>query len=649
MKLICKLFFLVSLLFLGVGCGGGSGKVRIGAKNFAEQEILAQMAKQLLNDRGIPTEPIDHAKDTATVYSKLRHDELDVIIDYTGTALNLFGIESVSEEEDRKVLQKKYAELGLEWLEPLEFQNGYCLYVTDRAKLKTMGDLKKLGHVRLACPRAYLRRSRDGIESLRRFYAFKLARKPLVIDDVSKRYEALFDNRVDVILGFETDGPATNPALVKLEDRTDKDGNVKFFLPYETAFVMRKKAPHAKEVKALLNELTEKFIEVANRESKQTKVSKPAQELMRKLNFEVEVDKRKPAQVARDFLQKHKLLKNKSKLGRKVELKVVIHEDDDLGDLQKQAERMLKRAFPKRTVKFIKDDNPAELISNGKAKLALIGAERFFRTNSRGTLVREKFLEAAAVVNTRYLHVIEKSDSPTNPFAKDAKIGVVGSRESSVVHLAEELFRRKASELLLTKSVKELLESVRDGKSNVGLILAPIPEAKNGVGNKNGKQTALVKNLESFPGLILKPLQGMPADRVVVMPYLRPNTIPAETYPRQLTPVETRSSQVVLAGAPHKDLGLSSGVGPASAIPMGGIPLTKKEVEDLTAAGDYQEAPDSSLPSVWQDVTVISERGSIFTSIWKTALNIFIIAFLSWLVWLVLTGGSRPKAAKTVE
>lgn len=106
--------------------------------------------------------------------------------------------------------------------------------------------------------------------------------------DLSLTYRALAEKQVDLIAGNSTDGLISRYGLFQLED--DRH----YFPPYDAVPVVRRptleKNPEIREaVKQLGGILT---------------VNE-----MRELNYAVDGEKRRPADVAREFLQKKGILK----------------------------------------------------------------------------------------------------------------------------------------------------------------------------------------------------------------------------------------------------------------------------------------------------------------------------------------------------
>lgn len=125
----------------------------------------------------------------------------------------------------------------------------------------------------------------DGLPGLQKAYG-EFEFKSYKAVDPGLRYAALTSGNADIALGFTTDGEIGAFDLVVLED------NLQFFPPYQVAPVVRPEAiARHPEIVELLDRVTEKITN-AN---------------MQAMNFAVTGDKREPAAVAREFLEREGL------------------------------------------------------------------------------------------------------------------------------------------------------------------------------------------------------------------------------------------------------------------------------------------------------------------------------------------------------
>ena len=227
------------------GCGADP-PVRIGAKDFAEQRVLAAMAAELLRDRGVDVAPVVTCRDTFAAQRMLRIGRVDLMAEYSGTRwLFVKGPVPPGEGDLLGAVRRLDEPIGLRWQDALGFDNRFVVLVSaDRAGafgLESIGDLAELpGPVRVGCPPEYVRRPLDGLGRLADAYGLTLADATLVEPDVRRRFDALLDGRVDAVIGYATDGAIDRLGLRVLDDPRG------FFPSYEAAFVVREEIVEAR-------------------------------------------------------------------------------------------------------------------------------------------------------------------------------------------------------------------------------------------------------------------------------------------------------------------------------------------------------------------------------------------------------------------
>jgi glycine betaine/choline ABC-type transport system substrate-binding protein len=605
---------MVALALLLASCRGPGAEVRVGAKDFAEQAILAEMVVQLLRADGMRAS-VQRCGDTYGCHRALQDGEADVMVEYTGTGLSFLGELPPSGNEletpARSSVERArllFAPLGISWLAPLGFDNGYRLLVTSERSslqgLSSIADLAKLGGVRVTCPSEYLRRPLDGLDSLIKRYGLRLRGQPLLIEEVGKRYEALLDGRADVAVGYATDGVLESLGLKVLEDV------LAFFPPYDAVVI-------ARTARLQSDPALEKTLrKLARRIDTAT---------MRRLNYQVEVEGHPARAVATRFLRRRKLTRVKPSPGPG--LNVAVHRHDSLDPLVTRAIRAVRAVFPEMPVTTRRVADPAREVAAGRARIAVVGAERFFRAAGDGAPRRESRLEALTVLATRMLHLVRRRDD----HGGDALRGRVGVGESGSggAMVADELLGMANHEPAAYAKIPSLLRQVASGKLDAALVLA-LPGQKE------------LLSLDRL-GLELRPLRKIGArkgvlvlERVVLQPYLRPARIPAETYRGQPEVIDTLGSQVVLAGPPSSQPPTPSG-GPAAALPMGSQPFKPGEVRQLARAAKAFEAPDPVLPSAWtvRPGQHVDRPRDVTGTALDTVLNGVAVAFLVWLVILI--------------
>lgn len=284
---------LAGLLALGAWAAGrghvtgtASAPVRVGAKTFTEQFILAEiLAGTVRAQTGRPALTLTSLGSTVA-FDALVRDEIDLYVDYTGTLWATVMGRSGRGGSRAEVL----AEVG-RWLAnrhgvalaaALGFENAYCLAVR-RETAAALG-LRRLSDLAAHAPRLTLGSdyeffSREEWRSLKRTYglAFR-ARRSM---DPSLLYQAIATRQVDAITAYSSDGRIEALSLMTLED--DRGA----IPPYDAVVLASPRlAREAPDVLAAVARL-EGRIDVAR---------------MRELNRLVDEQRKSPAVAAAEFL-----------------------------------------------------------------------------------------------------------------------------------------------------------------------------------------------------------------------------------------------------------------------------------------------------------------------------------------------------------
>ncbi len=559
------------------GCGSGETPVRIGVKSFAEQEILGQMAVQLCADAEFPTAPLVVCGDTYGCQEGLRNGTLDAMVEYSGTALIFAGEDLADGDASVGRARALYRDWDLEWLEPLGLDNGYRLALrSDRAlslQVATIADLALLDtDLRITCPAEYLRRSADGLPALTRRHGLRVATDPLVREDPAGRRQALLDGRADVAVLYATDGVMADGRLTVLED------SLGFFPLYEAAFVARRDAlTRHPQLLETLSTLSGQVDDGA----------------MQRLNHAVQEEGRTPEVVAREFLEARELLQEETAVGsRGGGLELAVQGHGELDDFSATAVRAIRDVYPERSVEVSPSYGAALDVVEGRARLAVLGAEGFFPVADDGEIFRDERIEAVAVLGSSYLHVIRRAGPRGGaPFS-----GQVGITAGSGWRVAEDVVRAAGGQVACRRWPSELLATLSEGGIDGALLVAPLGDPQ------------ITRALRD-DGLVLADLDGwMTPERAAALPYLRPARIPAQTYAGQAEPTGTLGQQILLVGPAPASTPMGQ-AGPASALASSAQPLSRETALALADAAGGMEAPDPALPSAWRRIPPGDGRG----------------------------------------
>jgi osmoprotectant transport system permease protein len=270
------------------------GVVRIGAKNFVEGEILAEILKQMLEAHTDLRVEVRKNLTPSVIFQALKRGDIDLYPEYTGVLLTNKEALDLPVPDDRltitplvrKEVLKRH---GLVLLETFGLNNTYAFCTTKplaaRNGLRSIGDLRRFPGARVVVDLSFLDRA-DGWPGLVKVYNLNLPAPKLM--DPNLRYKALESGDVDVVLGFATDWEIAFYDLVVLDD--DRH----YFPSYHGAPLVREDVLRRHpEIGRVLNLLQGRIDD----------------DTMRRLNYQVARERRPEAAVAREFLLKQGLLR----------------------------------------------------------------------------------------------------------------------------------------------------------------------------------------------------------------------------------------------------------------------------------------------------------------------------------------------------
>lgn len=267
----------------------------IGSKFFTEQVILAELLAQHIEARtGIPVERKTNLGGTLLVHKALLAGQIDLYVEYTGTALTAVlnepldqasaaAVNSLSNPAYQRVKQLYAERFNLEVAEPLGFENAFAMVIRgEDAKnlhVRTISDIVRYApRWRVGVGYEFLERP-DGFRGWTDFYDLHFVGTPRVMD-LGLIYRALVDCQVDLVAGNSTDGLIDALNLVALED--DRH----YFPRYDAVPIIRKSTlDRLPQLRAVLSELGGKISESD----------------IRKMNYAVDVLHRDAVEVVREF------------------------------------------------------------------------------------------------------------------------------------------------------------------------------------------------------------------------------------------------------------------------------------------------------------------------------------------------------------
>lgn len=294
-KFLCILMILVILPF-GAACQKeAEKKITIASKPMTEQFIIVEMLTKLIEDNTdiIVEQKMGIGGGTSNIHPAMLAGEIDIYPEYTGTGwLFVLKEELINDPEllYKNVKDSYMEKFDIKWLEPYGFNNTFALVMkkelADELEVKTYSDLAKVSDQLIFGAEYDFYEREDGMPGLRDLYDFNF--KNEVEMDIGLKYDAIGNEKVDVINAFSTDGLLMEYNLVVLEDD-------KYFFPsYHGATLVR-------------NETLKKYSELEEILNRLSGVI--SDEDMIRLNYLVDKENKDPKEVASEYLLEKGLIK----------------------------------------------------------------------------------------------------------------------------------------------------------------------------------------------------------------------------------------------------------------------------------------------------------------------------------------------------
>jgi osmoprotectant transport system substrate-binding protein len=268
-------------------------QITIGSKFFTEQVVLAELLAQHIEARtGIHVARKTNLGGTLLVHKAMQAGQIDLYVEYTGTALN--AVLNETPQGDSAAVYQRVKQLYADRFhfvvtEPLGFENTFAMVIrgddAQRLHLQRTSDILPVAPKwRVGVGFEFLERS-DGLPGWSQRYGLHFAQPPSVMD-LGLIYRALQDHKVDIVAGNSTDGVIDSLHLVILED--DRH----YFPPYDAVPIIRQSTLEKfPQLRAALTDLAGKITSAD----------------MRHLNYLVDAEQRDVAAVVRDYRQSHSL------------------------------------------------------------------------------------------------------------------------------------------------------------------------------------------------------------------------------------------------------------------------------------------------------------------------------------------------------
>jgi osmoprotectant transport system substrate-binding protein len=317
MARLCTLLAVIALLVV-VGCGGddssssssnsggtgsssssdqpGQGKpaVTLGTKDFTEEFVLGQLYKQALEAKGYKVNYKENIGATEIIDKALTSKQIDAYPEYTGVSQSVVFKQDAlpkSPEETQQIVKQLYEKRGEAVSDPTPFQDTDAIATTKefatKNNLNSVADLKGIPPFTLGARPEFKNRF-NGLKGMAQVYGVKdnVKFKQLAL---GLQYPSLDKGDVDAANVFSTDAQL---ASGKYKVLADPKGVFGFQNVY---FVINKD-----KYEALGGQ---EFMDVINSVNKLL-----TEEAMTSMNAAVDLDKKKPADVAQAFLEANNLL-----------------------------------------------------------------------------------------------------------------------------------------------------------------------------------------------------------------------------------------------------------------------------------------------------------------------------------------------------
>jgi glycine betaine/choline ABC-type transport system substrate-binding protein len=263
--------------------------ITVGSKNFTEQFVLGNIYSEALERAGYDVKRELNLGSEVVAFKSLKQGEIDGYPEYTGTALTSFYKVKVTDvpKDQQEAFDQVKTELeadDITALAPTPFENTYRLGMTKEKAEEvgnptTISDLEGKSQDLSISGYPECRQRPDCLLGVEDTYGIKF--KKFVANE--SPYEVLDTGAADVAFIFTTDANLVTDKYQVLDD--DK----KLFPPYNISFMIRNDA---------LEKLGPDAQDVIER------VQEPlTEDVMAELNSRVDLDKKKPEDVAVEYLR----------------------------------------------------------------------------------------------------------------------------------------------------------------------------------------------------------------------------------------------------------------------------------------------------------------------------------------------------------
>ncbi|MDQ6640872.1 MAG: glycine betaine ABC transporter substrate-binding protein [Actinomycetota bacterium] len=268
----------------------------VGSKNFSENVLLGKMAIILLQSDGAKVKDLTNIPGSASARQAMLDGQIDGMWEYTGTGWITYLGHAKPIPDERKqyvaVRDEDKSKNNLDWLKPAPMNNTYSFAVTQTvakkyhiSKLSQLKDVPKAE--RTFCVESELINRPDGLKGMLEKYGVPLGSGVpsgnLKTYQTGAIYDATAQGNCNFGEIFTTDGRIIALNLKVLED--DKS----FFPKYNVSFVVKDATlKHYPQIRDMFGPVSAKL----------------TNKVLLRLNAQIDVDGREPADVAFEWLKK---------------------------------------------------------------------------------------------------------------------------------------------------------------------------------------------------------------------------------------------------------------------------------------------------------------------------------------------------------
>lgn len=297
--MVCFALLLSGCSLPGLGKSVDNDGIVIASGNTTERQILAEVVTQMIHhyQPELDTTLVNNLGSTMLIVQSLQRKDTNLSgAMYTGTSLTgELGLPPTTDAKDamQQVVKGYAKKYDMVWFPSYGFENTYAFMVTKELantyNLKTISDLKEHAPtLKAGVDTSWIKRQGDGYEDFKRIYGFDFGE--VLPMEIGLVYNAVNAKKMDVVLGYSTDGRVSSYDLVLLED------DLHLFPPYETSPLITKELLRAHpELETILLKLEGEI----------------SSSTMQELNRRSDDDRLEPTMVAKEFLEQHDYFESK--------------------------------------------------------------------------------------------------------------------------------------------------------------------------------------------------------------------------------------------------------------------------------------------------------------------------------------------------